>query len=452
MSVHDVEIVMIGAGPSNLALAVALEECGSPEVAGRALIIEQHEDVKWQRNLLLPWARSQVSYVKDLVTLRNPRSRFSFLNFLHERGELDEFVNLSTFNPFRWQLSAYQQWVADSLEHVQVRYGARAGDILPIYGEDSTVLGFAVSLSNGDTVICRDLIIGAGRDASVPPVFAGLPAERVVHSSQYGSRVAAVNALAQPGRPLRPVVVGGAQSAAEVFMALHQDAPGSSPMMLMRSIGLKDYQTSKFVNALFFPSFVDEFYAMSEPTRVKVLEEMRLTNYAGLAAPFLDELYTMIYRQKMLGQPVSAIRGLTEIVGARMEPAAGGGEEVVLDVRDLRTDRVEPVRCDAVFLGTGYDQRMPAMVRRLTEAMKLPEVSVNRSYRVDLGEGARGGLYLQGVNEATHGISDSLISVLAHRSAHIVGDVLQRRADTEAGGADVDTSSAATRAQLAVPA
>src|SRR3954452_8145057 len=153
MTVHEVDVLMIGAGPANLALAVALEECGRAGVARSAMILEQYEDVKWQRNLMLPWARSQVSYVKDLVTLRNPRSRFSFLNFLHERGELDEFVNLGTFNPFRWQLSAYQQWVADTLEHVQMRYGVSAERILPIHSEDGSVFGFAVSLSNGDTVI-----------------------------------------------------------------------------------------------------------------------------------------------------------------------------------------------------------------------------------------------------------------------------------------------------------
>jgi L-ornithine N5-oxygenase len=418
---------MIGAGPSNLALAVALEECGSPEVAEGTMILEQYQDVKWQRNLLLPWTRSQVSYVKDLVTLRNPRSRFSFLNFLHERGELDEFVNLGTFHPFRWQLSTYQQWVADTLEHVQVRYGVRAERVLPIHAEDGAMLGFAVRLSDGDTILCRDLVFGAGRAPFVPEVFASLPAERVVHSTEYGSRVGDTTGLARPGRPLRPVVIGGAQSAAEMFMALHQDAPDSSPTMLVRSIALKDYQTSKFVNELFYPSFVDEFFTMPEEVRTKVLDEMRLTNYAGLAPPFLDELYTMIYRQKMLGQPVSVIRGLTEVVDARVESVPGGGAEVVLEVHDRRSGGVEQLRCDALFLGTGFDQEMPAMVRHLADTIGLPEVRVNRQYRVDLGAGAKGALYLQGVNEATHGISDTLISVLAHRSADIAGDILERR-------------------------
>jgi L-ornithine N5-monooxygenase len=292
-----------------------------------------------------------------------------------------------------------------------------------------------VPLSDGDTILCRDLVYGAGRDAFVPEAFHGLPAERVVHSTEYGSRIGDIVGLARPGRPLRPVVIGGAQSAAEMFMALHQDAPGSSPMMLLRSIALKDYQTSKFVNELFYPSFVDDFFAMPGEVRAKVLDEMRLTNYAGLAPPFLEELYTMVYRQKMLGQPVSVIRGLTEIIDARIGSRPGGGEEVVLEVRDMKNDSVERVRCDALFVGTGFDPRMPAMVRHLADSIGLAETTVDRHYRVDLGAGARGALYLQGVNEATHGISDSLISVLAQRSADIAGDILARRAADPAAGA-----------------
>jgi L-ornithine N5-oxygenase len=410
---------MIGAGPANLALAVALEESGSAEVARNTLILERHPDVKWQRGLLLPWARSQVSFLKDLVTLRNPRSRFSFLNFLHETGELDGFVNLSTFNPYRWQLSAYQQWVADSFQHVEIRYNAAGERVDPRLGDDGSIVGWTVTLSGGDVVRCRDLVIGAGRDPHVPEVFENLPAERVVHSTQYSTRIAQVDS----SRKLRPVVVGGAQSAAEMFMALSQDLPLSYPTIVLRSVGFQNYQTSKFVNELFFPSFVDEFFTMLPETREQVLDEMHLTNYAGLAPPFVDELYYMLYQQRMLGEQRSTVRSLTEVVGARIDQ-----DDVVLDLRDRKNGKVEPLRCDLVLLGTGYDSRMPAMVRDLAARVGLDDVIVSRRYRVDLGASAWGALYLQGVNEATHGIADSLISVLAHRSQDITNDMLDRRA------------------------
>ncbi|MFC7616407.1 lysine N(6)-hydroxylase/L-ornithine N(5)-oxygenase family protein [Actinokineospora soli] len=419
MTEQQVDVLAIGAGPANLALAVAIEESGAAGLASSTLVLEQYPDAKWQRNLLLPWARSQVSFLKDLVTLRNPRSRFSFLSFLHERGKLDEFVNLGTFHPYRWELSDYMQWVATSLSEVDVRYGARVERIDPRRDEDGALAGWTVSIGNGEVVHCRDLVVGTGRDPHVPAVFADLPKNAVIHSTQYCTRIGEV----ATDEPLRVVVVGGAQSAAEMFMAVHHDLPRSKPTLVLRSIGLQNYQTSKFVNELFYPSFVDEFYNSSPETRARILDEVRLTNYAGLAPPFLDELYSMLYQQRMLGEERSTVRSMTEIAAARMD-----GDEVVLDVRDRRTGTVEPLRCDLVLLGTGYDQRMPRMVRDLAGRIGLPDLAVSRNYRVDLGESARGAMYLQGVNEATHGISDSLISVLAHRSRDILSDLLERRA------------------------
>ncbi|MGW4210885.1 lysine N(6)-hydroxylase/L-ornithine N(5)-oxygenase family protein [Lentzea sp. NPDC004789] len=422
MTVQDVGVLAIGAGPANLALAVAIEESGARELAADTLVLEQHADVKWQRGTLMPWARSQVSFLKDLVTLRNPTSRFSFLSFLHDHGRLDEFVNLGTFHPYRWEMSDYLQWVASSLERVSVRYNAAAQRIEPVRGGDGVITGWAVTLANGDVVRCRDLVVGGGRDPHVPAVFAGLPAEKVVHSSRYLDRIGDV----PKDRPLHAVVVGGAQSAAEIFYALHSDLPDSRVTMVVRSIGLQNYQTSKFVNEAFFPSYVDEFYDTPEEVRAQILDEMRFANYAGLAPPFLDELYTMLYQQKMLGPQRSSVRSMTEVAAARAD-----GDEIVLDLRDRRTGKVDPVRCDLVVLGTGYDQRMPAMARDLAGRLGLDDIAVSRQYRVDIGDAAWGALYLQGVNEKTHGMSDSLISVLAHRSQDIVNDLLARRGAAE---------------------
>ncbi|WP_322769916.1 SidA/IucD/PvdA family monooxygenase, partial [Frankia sp. Cr1] len=369
MTDQEIDVLAIGAGPANLALAVAIEESGSRELAESTLLLEQYPDVKWQRNLLLPWARSQVSFLKDLVTLRNPRSRFSFLSFLHERGRLDEFVNLGTFNPYRWELSEYQQWVADSLDHVGIRYGARGEIVEPRRAGDGTIIGWTVTLADGDRLHCRDLVIGTGRDPHIPDVFHNLPPDRVIHSTQYCTRIAEL----ATDRPIRPVVVGGAQSAAEMFMALHNDLPLSTPTMVLRSIGLANYQTSKFVNELFFPSFIDDFYNAGAEVRRQILDEMHLANYAGLAPPFLDEIYSMLYQQRMLGRRRSAVQAMTEVVDARVD-----GDDVLLELRDRRSGKVDPLRCDLVLLGTGYEPRMPALIRDLADRVDLADIAVSR--------------------------------------------------------------------------
>lgn len=418
MTETQVGLLAIGAGPANLALAVAIEECGDPELAEQTLLLEQSPDIKWQRDLLMPWARSQISFLKDLVTLRNPRSKFSFLNFLHDRGRLDEFINLATFHPFRWEFSDYLQWVARSLDRVSIRYDAKVQRIEPARGTDGSITGWTATLTDGDTIHCRDLVMGGGRDPYVPDVFAGLPPDRLVHSTHYRRRIGQLPA----DTPLRAVVVGGAQSAAEMFMAMHDNLPKSTLTMVVRSVGPQNYQTSKFVNELFFPSFVDRFYDSPPEVRQQLLDEMHLTNYAGAAPPFLEHMYTALYQQRGLGQDRSQVRTLTEVVGARV-----ADDEVVLDLRDRTSGKVEPLHCDLVLLGTGFDQRMPAMVRDLADRVGVSEIEVSRCYRVDLGDSAWGAVYLQGVNEATHGIADSLISVLAHRSHDIVDDLLARR-------------------------
>jgi len=55
---------------------------------------------------------------------------------------------------------------------------------------------------------------------------------------------------------------------------------------------------------------------------------------------------------------------------------------------------------------------------------------VTRQYRLKLGEPSDAGCYLQGVNEATHGIADSLLSVLGNRAAAITEDIIAGRSGT----------------------
>lgn len=411
----EVEILAIGAGPGNLALAVALEEL-APELARETVIVEQHQEVVWQRGMLLPWSQSQVSYLKDLVTLRNPQSKFSFVSYLHKIGRLNDFINLGCATPYRLEISDYLSWVARNLSDVRVQGGRRCVSIEPeISSTDDEITSWLVRLADGAEISARNLVVGTGRDPHVPAEFLGLPRDRVIHSTQYSSRIDTVD----PVHTHRVVVVGGAQSAAEMLWATHQQFPQAQCTMVMRSIGLNCYESSRFTNELYYPSFVDEFHNARPEAREQLLREMHRSNYSGLAPGLLEVLYRQIYLDRVTGADRLRMRTMVEITDARMVDG-----EVEITLTDRKTGDIERLRCDLVLLGTGFDKRMPRLVRSIADSVGVNQIAVTRNYRMQLPEHIHAGCYLQGLNEATHGIADTLLSVLAIRSQEIVQDML----------------------------
>ncbi|MBP2326371.1 L-ornithine N5-oxygenase [Kibdelosporangium banguiense] len=417
MANREVELLAVGAGPSNLALAVALEEL-APGLARDSLVIERDQEVSWQKGMLLPEALSQVSFLKDLVTLRNPRSKFSFLNYMHAIGRLDQFVNMGCFVPYRIELAGYLKWTAEQLSQVDVQMGRECARISPVWTND-TLTGWSAEMTDGDTIRSRYLVVGAGRDARIPEPVQGLAPERVIHSTEYLQRITKL----RKDFPYRVAVIGGGQSAAELFCAVQNDLPECKPTMVMRSIGLNYYETSKFNNELFYPSFVDEFFVSRPEARKQMLKELHHTNYSGLAPGMMDSLYRSVYLDRLNGRGRLEMITTHDITSARDE-----GDEIVLELTDWRTGAVRQLRTDLVLLGTGFSQEMPRMVRDIAESIGLEEVSVTRDYRMVIDRPSTAACYLQGVNEATHGIADSLLSILAIRSNDILQDILTHRA------------------------
>ena len=431
MTNREVELLAVGAGPANLALAVALEELGADGLAENSLVIERGHSIEWQRGLLMPWTKSQVAFAKDLVTLRNPRSEFTFLNYLRSVGRLDDFINMGSFTPYRLEVSGYLGWVAESLRKVRLQLGCECTSIKPVRDPAGTLTGWLTRLADGSTISSRYLVIGAGRDPYIPPALAGLPTDRLIHSTRYRSRMTALD----KDRPHRVAVVGAAQSAAEMFQALQHDLPASDVSWLMRSIGLRAYDTNKFTNELYYPSFIDKFFEALPEGKEQILREMHLTNYSGVESDLLQDLYTGLYLDRLSGVERRRLVTMTDITGARAE-----GEDVVLELTDRRTDAVSELRRDLVFLGTGFVREMPALVRDLSASIGLDQIEVTRRYRLKLAERSDAACYLQGVNEATHGIADSLLSVLGNRAADITQDILARRAGKKTNGVHRATS------------
>jgi L-ornithine N5-oxygenase len=415
---REVELLAVGAGPANLALAVALEELAPPDLAANSLVIERARSIEWQSGLLMPWARSQVSFLKDMVTLRDPTSRFSFLNYLHAVGRLDSFINMGSFLPFRIEISDYLSWVARSLALVRIQLGSECTSLEPRRDSRGRLAGWLARLADGSTIASRYLVIGTGRDPYLPPVFAGLPEGRVVHSTQYRWRVAQLSRDV----PYRVAVVGGAQSGAEMFRALQQDLPNCDLAFIMRSIGLRADELTKFTNELYYPSFVDDFFTARPDGRSQILQEMERTNYRSTAPDLLETLYADLYLDQLTGQDRKRMVTLTDVTAAREV-----SDELVLELTDRKTGTTSTLSRDLVFLGTGFIREMPALIRRLGDRLGLDRITVDRRYRLVTRDPSEPACYLQGVNEATHGIADSLLSLAAHRAADITTDILAHR-------------------------
>ena len=118
------DVIGIGFGPSNIAFAAALadENEAHPDKAQlTALFLESSPTTAWHPGMLLPDAVMQIAFPKDLATLRNPRSRFTFFNYLFENNRLTDFINLQTFFPSRQEIADYIQWAARNVP-VDVQY------------------------------------------------------------------------------------------------------------------------------------------------------------------------------------------------------------------------------------------------------------------------------------------------------------------------------------------
>ena len=72
------DLICIGFGVSGLSIAIALQErCPT----SNALFLERDKKPQWQPGLAIPGMRMRSSLLCDLVTARNPRSKYTFINY-----------------------------------------------------------------------------------------------------------------------------------------------------------------------------------------------------------------------------------------------------------------------------------------------------------------------------------------------------------------------------------
>ncbi|MER7173057.1 lysine N(6)-hydroxylase/L-ornithine N(5)-oxygenase family protein [Streptomyces mesophilus] len=434
------DVVGIGFGPSNMALAIALEEheATSPEQPIRSHFFERQLMFGWHRNMLLPSTTMQISFLKDLVTFRNPVSRYSFISFLHASDRLVQFVNNQDFYPTRHEFHQYLEWAASSLSD-RVTYGTEVTAIRPVADADGRpgLLDVEVRDADGTTsvVTARNVAISTGL---VPRLPDGMSAgARVWHSSEFLSRY-----QQQPPHELRNVaVVGAGQSAAEITRFLYDSLPHAEVSAILPSYGYSVADDTPFANQIFDPNAVDEYYFGTERARDSFWRYHRNTNYSVVDADVIRALYQRSYDEQVRGSLRLHFRNLTRV--AEIEHLGDATKVVLHSVLD---GTQEQIVVDALVFATGYDGLDPARLLgddfdRNFKRDESGRHQVTRDYRLVTATGLTCGVYLQGGTEHTHGLSSALLSNIAVRSGEIADSIVMRRTRAELADAQLAHSA-----------
>lgn len=415
------DLIGIGFGPSNIALAIALEEIlGRDEMSSRILFLEKQATSAWHPDMMLPRAFLQVSFLKDLVTMRNPASPYSFLNFQKAQDRLYEFVNLRTFYPSRQEFAAYIQWVADQFADI-VRYGKSVKDLAPIrdVGSDR-VSALLVEDESGEVHETRHLAVATGGKPILPAAVEPLLGERVFHSSEYLRRIPKPESLSDAV----VAVVGSGQSAAEIIYHLASESPNAQVISIIRDFALRPIDASKFINEAFFARNVDYIYNLPSGQRKVFLESLQSTVYSVVDPELINDLYRLIYEAKIAGR--DTVRFLQY---GDLDQVSLTNDRPMFTWKNRMTGESGSLAVDYLVLATGfsYDKLPPPL--EVLDDFALHDGSrllIERDYRLSCRDDFEPGIYLQGFAEHSHGIAETALSLTAYRAGVIAESIVER--------------------------
>jgi L-ornithine N5-oxygenase len=410
--VHD--LLGVGFGPSNLALAVALADEPHEPSALSALFLERQPRFGWHRGMLFDDATMQVSFLKDLVTLRNPASRFSFLCYLQAKDRLIDFINAKNLFPLRVEFHDYLEWAAAQVDHL-VRYRHEVVELRTTAG-GAYVEVVARGPEGTTTHRARNVVFATGLEPNLPDGV--VMSDRVWHNRDLLHRVDRLRGTA----PRRFVVVGAGQSAAEVTSYLHREFPEAEVCAVFSRYGYSPADDSPFANRIFDPAAVDDFFGASPETKKMLHAYHANTNYSVVDGELIEELYARRYQEKVLGKERLRMLNVSRLVDAT---ETNDGVRATIEL--LTSGEKVALDADLLVCATGYRPADPSPLLGNLAPHCLRDgegrLVVGRDYRIGTTPELRAGLYLQGGTEHTHGITSSLLSNTAIRADDILRSV-----------------------------
>lgn len=400
------DLLCVGVGPFGLGLACLAD----PLTEVRAAFLDAADGFDWHPGLLFEDATLQVPFLADLVTMADPTSRFSFLQWLKETGQLYPFYVRESFYPLRRDYNAYCRWAAERVRGVH--WGHRVVGVTRPAGEGPWCVEVDAHGERHEWW-ARHLVVGTGTVARLPAQLSEVSGA-TVHAGEYLTRREDLVSREHVS------VVGSGQSAAEVFLDLVTAPDGPAVDWITRSPRFYPMEYSKLSLELTSPDYLDHFRSLPEAERDR-LNASQPQLHRGISDDTVDAIHEALYvrRGDAHAAPVRLVAA-TELTGAWHE--AG---RTVLQWRHTENHRVRETVTDAVVAATGYRPAALDWLEPVREQLTLDSagrLSPERHHRAS----ADGTVHVLNHGEHTHALTAPDLGMGALRNAHVLAHVTER--------------------------
>lgn len=425
------DIVAAGVGPMHLALAVAVTEgAGSPRISkDRVLLVEAKSRFDWHAGMQIPGAGMQTPFLKDLVSQFNPCSDFTFLNYLREKGRLNEFINLRQMYPSRREFEDYFTWAASKLSSL-IQYGQVVLSVERASASENDEPIYTVTtqrLSGGE--VCKYHTRAVSLAIGMTPVLpSGATADMrcLIHSSDFAHRMPAL--FSDTSAPISILIVGAGQSGAEIYLHLLRTYPNARLSIVSRGFVFRSADANSFVNDLFTDEVAVATHDLEDSSREYLRRDLRNSNYAAVDETLIQTIRGELYEQSILG----AIRGEQLSYASLLQVRSiGGGLAATLKFQ--LTGATEERSYDAIICATGFDDSAMRKIIQpfdngaIKNSAGLLTTDVN--FRLNHATQPDNNIYLQGYTDAL--VDSTIICNLGCRAHRVVTDIATRLSSYE---------------------
>ncbi|OAH16567.1 lysine N(6)-hydroxylase/L-ornithine N(5)-oxygenase family protein [Streptomyces jeddahensis] len=422
------DLVGIGIGPFNLSLAALAHPLAELDTA----FYDQRPAFHWHPGLLIDGATLQVPFLADLVTLADPASPWSFLNYLRHRERLFPFYFAERFHIQRAEYDAYCRWVSDHLPGLHFRHHidtVRWDPERSLFAIDFTQLDTDGAAEALGRTHARNIVLGIGTAPHVPEplqALADAPDVPVVHSADYLHHRERIRSAGHI------TVVGSGQSGAEVFLDLLRHRPAGRERLhwLARTEAFAPMEYSKLGLEHFTPDYTRYFHGLPQPVRDRLVPR-QWQLHKGIDADTISAIHDELYQRTLHGGWPDTV--LTPGVGVRAATRTGQGR-IELELEHPQQGTRSRLTTDAVVLATGYRERpLDQLLAGLAPHIRRDTAGrprIDEQYRMDLDPTITATgctIYVQNAERHTHGVGAPDLGLAAWRSATILNAVTGKK-------------------------